>query len=118
MTLYIIIPVKYLAESKSRLSPVLADGERQALALGLLHGVLGVVQQAQHHLGAAGIVVSPDPIVLAMAVTYGLTPLKETPAACRRPITDHRLPITPSPHSTPRSNKPRPGLPAAAQPRY
>ena len=67
MSLHIIVPVKRLAESKSRLAPVLAEEERQALALRFLHGVLGVVQQAQQQLGAAGIVVSPDPGVLALA---------------------------------------------------
>ncbi len=80
MTLHILIPVKRLAESKSRLAPVLAEDERQALALRLLHGVLEVAQQAQQRLGAAGIVVTPDPTVLALATTYDLTSLLEDPA--------------------------------------
>ena len=58
MTLHIIVPVKQLAEAKSRLAPVLAEEERQTLALRFLHGVLGVVQHAQQQLGAAGIVVT------------------------------------------------------------
>ncbi len=78
VTLHIVVPVKHLAESKSRLAPALTDAERQALALRLLHGVLGVVQQAQAQLGASGIVVSPDPAVLALAATYTLLPLLET----------------------------------------
>lgn len=89
MTLYILIPVKRLAESKSRLAPVLAEEERQALALRLLHGVLTVVQQAQQHLDAIGIVVSPDPAVLALAATYHLTPLAENPA----PTSGYGLPV-------------------------
>lgn len=80
MTLHILIPVKHLSDSKSRLAPVLAEQERQALALRLLRGVLTVAQQAQQQFGAAAIVVSPDPAVLALAATYNLTPLQEDPA--------------------------------------
>ena len=92
MTLHIIVPVKHLAESKSRLAPVLAEEERQALALRLLHGVLGVVQQAQQQFGAAGIVVSPDPAVLALAVDYSLTPLSRRPHL--PPASDYGLRVT------------------------
>lgn len=81
MTLTIIVPVKRLAESKSRLAPVLAEDERQALALRLLRNVLGVVQQAQQRLGAAGVVVTPDPAVLDLAAAYDLTPLPEDPTS-------------------------------------
>jgi 2-phospho-L-lactate guanylyltransferase len=80
VTLYLLIPVKHLSDSKSRLAPVLAEGERQALALRLLGGVLAVAQQAQQQLGAASVVVSPDPAVLALAADYSLTPLHEDPA--------------------------------------
>lgn len=80
MTLHLLIPVKHLSDSKTRLAPVLAGQERQALALRLLRGVLAVAQQAQQQLGATAIVVSPDPAVLALAPTYNLTPLLEDPA--------------------------------------
>lgn len=92
MTLRIIVPVKQLAEAKSRLAPVLAEAERQTLALRFLHGVLGVVQHAQQQLGAAGIVVSPDLSVLALAVDYNLTPLLED--LTLPPASDDRLRIT------------------------
>jgi 2-phospho-L-lactate guanylyltransferase len=80
MTLHILVPVKHLSKAKSRLAPVLAGQERAALALRLLHGVLHVAQQAQQQMGASAIVVSPDPTVLALAITYDLTPLPEDPA--------------------------------------
>ncbi len=80
MTLHILIPVKHLSDSKSRLAAVLAGQERQALALRLLHGVLRVAQQAQQRLGAVAVVISPDPTVLALAATRNLTPLPEDPA--------------------------------------
>ena len=92
MSLHIIVPVKRLAESKSRLAPVLAEEERQALALRFLHGVLGVVHQAQQQLGVAGIVVSPDHGVLALASTYNLTPLQEDSAL--PPASDYGLRVT------------------------
>ncbi len=79
MTLTILIPVKHLSDSKSRLAPVLAGQERQALALRLLHGVLQVAQQAQGQLGALAVVVSPDPTALALAAAYDLIPLLEDP---------------------------------------
>lgn len=80
MTLHILIPVKHLSDSKSRLAPVLAGQERQALALRLLRGVLHVAQQAQQQLAALAVVVSPDPAVLALAAAYDLIPLPEDPA--------------------------------------
>ncbi|HSN73840.1 MAG TPA: 2-phospho-L-lactate guanylyltransferase [Anaerolineae bacterium] len=88
MTLHIIIPVKHLSDSKSRLAPVLAERERRALALRLLRGVLSVVRQAQEQLGATSVVVSPDPAVLALAAAYGLTPLPEDLAS------DYELRVT------------------------
>lgn len=90
VTLHILIPVKHLSDSKSRLAPVLAEQERQTLSLRLLRGVLAVAQQAQQQLGATAIVVSPDPAVLALAATYNLTPLPEDAA----PPSDYALRIT------------------------
>ncbi len=90
MTLYLLIPVKHLSDSKTRLAPVLAGQERQALALRLLRGVLAVAQQAQQQLGALAVVVSPDPVVLALAADYGLTPLLEDSA----PFSGYGLRVT------------------------
>jgi 2-phospho-L-lactate guanylyltransferase len=90
VTLHLLIPVKHLSDSKSRLAPVLAGQERLALALRLLRGVLAVAQQARQQLGAAAIVVSPDPAVLALAAVYGLTPLPEDSA----PLSGYELRVT------------------------
>jgi hypothetical protein len=89
VTLHIVIPVKHLSDSKTRLAPALAEDERQALALRLVRSVLAVAQQAQQQLGAVAIVVSPDPAVLDLATTYGLLPLREH--SLPAPITDHRV---------------------------
>ncbi len=96
MTLHILIPVKNLSDAKSRLAPVLAVQERQALALRILRSVLAVAQQAQQQLGATAVVVSPDPAVLAQAASYDLVPLPEASSPStghRSPITDHRAPL-------------------------
>lgn len=77
MTLHIVVPVKRLSESKSRLSPVLPEKERLALAWSLLRHVLAVVQQAKAMLPARGAVISADPAVLDAAREFGLTPLVE-----------------------------------------
>lgn len=77
MSLHIIVPVKSLAEAKSRLASVLEAEERQALALRLLRGVLAVVQEAQDLLPARGIVISADSQVLELAAGHGLVALPE-----------------------------------------
>lgn len=81
MTLHIVVPVKRLADAKSRLAPVLAEAERLALAWSLLRHVLALVQEAQERLGARGAVISSDPSALAAARELGLaTIVEETPA--------------------------------------
>lgn len=77
MTLHIVVPIKRLADAKSRLAPVLADEERLALAWSLLRHVLAVVQEAQESLGARGAVISVDPGALAAAREFGLASLAE-----------------------------------------
>lgn len=77
MTLHIIVPVKDLAEAKSRLAGALSEGERRALVLQLLNSVLDVVQQAQQQLNAVGAVISRDDEVLALAVAHDLAALRE-----------------------------------------
>jgi 2-phospho-L-lactate guanylyltransferase len=77
MSLFIVVPVKSLANAKSRLAPLLGESERRSLALSLLRHVLVAVQEAQARLFARCVVVSPDPHVLELAMTYGLTPLQE-----------------------------------------
>jgi 2-phospho-L-lactate guanylyltransferase len=80
MTLFIVIPVKRLADAKSRLAPVLPTEERLALAESLLRHILGVAQEAQRALPARAAVISADPAVRAMAVEFGLASLVEKTA--------------------------------------
>jgi 2-phospho-L-lactate guanylyltransferase len=77
MTLHIVVPVKHLAESKSRLAPVLDTDQRRALMRTWLRHVLDVVRQAQDRLPVRGAVISADQEVLALAESYGLTALRE-----------------------------------------
>lgn len=81
MTLAIIVPVKRLEESKSRLAPVLPEAARRSLTLSLLATVLDVVRQAQVQLPAFGVVVSPDLQVLDLARARGLEALLEVDEA-------------------------------------
>lgn len=81
MTLHIVVPVKRLSESKSRLASVLAEEERLALTWSLLRHVLAVVQEAQQALPARGAVVSSDSSVLDAARAFGLSPLVEERSA-------------------------------------
>jgi 2-phospho-L-lactate guanylyltransferase len=72
-----LVPVKALRQSKSRLRPVLSDGQRQALVMAMLADVLGLLA------GVRGIdataVVSPDAEVLAFARQLGAQAIREPP---------------------------------------
>jgi 2-phospho-L-lactate guanylyltransferase len=70
-----LVPVKRLEAAKSRLGPRLAADERQALALGLLRGVLAALRAVESI--AERIVVSPDARVLALAEALGAWPLRQ-----------------------------------------
>jgi 2-phospho-L-lactate guanylyltransferase len=65
MRLWVIVPVKPFAEAKARLSGVLSDPERYALARGMLERTLDVVAGAGDV--ARALVVSRDPEALALA---------------------------------------------------
>jgi 2-phospho-L-lactate/phosphoenolpyruvate guanylyltransferase len=71
-----IIPVKPLAEAKSRLASVLSPDERVALAQRLLERTLLKVTRARGLLGV--VVISRDPQVLQTARKYGAWSLVET----------------------------------------
>ena len=73
--MWVIVPVKELAHSKSRLAAVLPAEDRAELTRQLLRRTLRVLGQAP---GAAGvIVVSRDTAVAQIAATYGAIPLAE-----------------------------------------
>ncbi|MHA1107929.1 MAG: 2-phospho-L-lactate guanylyltransferase [Alphaproteobacteria bacterium] len=75
MKIFVIIPVKSLAEGKSRLSGVLSDTERRNLNQDFLRRTLAVTAEIP---GAAHtIVVSADSDVLAAAAAHGAGPVPE-----------------------------------------
>jgi 2-phospho-L-lactate guanylyltransferase len=71
-----IVPVKRLAEAKSRLGEQFDAGERAALVVDMLRSVLAAL--AASGAVAARLVVSPDPAVLAVAGAAGAGALLQT----------------------------------------
>lgn len=77
MSLWAIVPVKPIRKGKSRLSPVLDEGERVALSREMLRQVLralGGVERIERTL-----LVSRDPEVLALGRRHGARTLTERP---------------------------------------
>ena len=74
MNIAAIIPVKSLAEAKSRLAPALSPEQRRSLALDTLRHVLAAISSSGvvHRIG----VISPDPASLSLPP--GVTPLAQT----------------------------------------
>jgi 2-phospho-L-lactate guanylyltransferase len=72
-----LVPVKALRHSKSRLRPMLSDGQREALVLAMLEDILRLL--AGVPAIAATAVVSPDADVLAFARGLGAQPIQEPP---------------------------------------
>lgn len=73
MSVFAVVPVKDLSETKSRLSPSLDPEERGALTLALLENVLAALREAGgvERIG----VVSPDRRALSLAEEAGATAL-------------------------------------------
>jgi len=71
------VPVKALRHSKSRLRPVLSDGQRHALVMAMLEDVVGLLAAVPAVTTTA--VVSPDAEVLAFARKLGAQPIHEPP---------------------------------------
>jgi 2-phospho-L-lactate guanylyltransferase len=69
-----VVPVKSLARSKSRLSPLLSPLERAALSLAMLEDVLDAALAAP---GWETWVLSPDEAVLEIAARRGALPIPE-----------------------------------------
>ena len=70
-----LVPVKRLAQAKSRLRPVLSDGQRREFVLAMLEDVLRLLA-GQRAIGATA-VVSADEEVLAFARRLGAQPIRE-----------------------------------------
>lgn len=76
--LWLIVPAKHANHAKSRLSSVLAPEQREQLAHQFLRHVLRTARHAWDDAGiAGGIVVSPDPALLSIAVHFDFQPLAE-----------------------------------------
>lgn len=75
MSVFAVVPVKDLSETKSRLSPLLSSGERGALALAMLDHVLSTLGKLDD-LERVG-VVSPSPRVLSLAEDAGVEALPQ-----------------------------------------
>jgi len=74
MTLFAIVPVKDLANTKSRLQPVLDGADRASLTLHMMKNVLTALREAGiEHI----CVITPDPIVLRTVGSAGATPLPQ-----------------------------------------
>lgn len=71
----IVLPVKSLSETKSRLAPVLSPLERGALTLAMLEDVMDATQAV---IGWETWVVSPDEAVLEIALRRSAHAIRET----------------------------------------
>jgi 2-phospho-L-lactate/phosphoenolpyruvate guanylyltransferase len=71
----VIIPVKDLSHTKSRLSRVLTLHQRQALTLSILSRTIQIAQCADHVDNV--LVITPDEDVLAFVKTLGIQRMKE-----------------------------------------
>jgi len=74
-----LVPVKRLAQAKSRLRAVLPDGQRREFVLAMLEDVLRLTL-GQPAIGATA-VVSADEDVLAFARRLGAQPIREPPGS-------------------------------------
>lgn len=83
--IYAIVPVKTLTLAKGRLSGVLSAKERATLALSMLEDVLQTLM-ATATVHAVG-VISPDPVVRALAAKLGAEPLIEQTNELNRALT-------------------------------
>lgn len=75
MSLWVIIPVKPLRRSRSRLSDVLSENERTLLNSNMLENTLSILKSIPNIDGL--LVVSRDPSVLTLARTFGAKTLQE-----------------------------------------
>ena len=87
MTLYAVVPVKNLAETKSRLKPVLDDAGRAGLTISMMNNVLAALQEA----GVEQVcVVSPDSSILRVAEEAGAVPLPQQSQGLNRALEEAR----------------------------
>ena len=85
---YVVVPVKDLRGTKSRLAPVLDPAARAGLTLYMMGRV--VTRALEAGVDAVG-VVSPDPIVLGEALERGATPLVQESRGLNPALEEGRL---------------------------
>lgn len=76
--IWVIVPIKPLAQAKSRLAPVLAPDARRRLVLTMLHHTLSVLTRVEDVAGT--LVISADETVALVAAGYDATFLPEPQA--------------------------------------
>jgi 2-phospho-L-lactate/phosphoenolpyruvate guanylyltransferase len=81
-----IVPAKAPALAKTRLAAELAEGDRAAVSLDMLRGVLAQIGRVPAIAGCA--VVSADESVLALARQLGCEPIRETGESGLNPALD------------------------------
>ena len=87
MTLFAVVPVKDLAGTKSRLTPVLSPAGRAGLTVYMMKNVLSALRGA----GVENVcVVSPDHTVLEMAEEAGAAPLLQESQGLNRALKEAR----------------------------
>lgn len=86
MTVFVIIPVKRLDNAKSRLSPLLTDGERKQFCLNMLEDVLRTVKSTKRVNQT--VVVSNDPEVFHVAKNFEAAYLRERKTGLNEAISE------------------------------
>lgn len=77
MALWAIIPIKSLKDGKTRLAGILSESERAALNRSMLMNLLKTVKDCEKITGV--LIVSHDPEIEALAKSYSLEYLEESP---------------------------------------
>jgi 2-phospho-L-lactate guanylyltransferase len=83
-----IVPVKGLAQAKSRLASVLSESERRSLVLDLLDHTLSTIRESG--VIAATLVVTPDDETLQLAARSGAVPIREVGRGYNRALDQGR----------------------------
>ncbi|NIQ05303.1 MAG: hypothetical protein GWO20_06115 [Candidatus Korarchaeota archaeon] len=86
MSVFAIIPVKKLDETKSRLSSLLTNNERREFCLQMLEDVLATVTTTRCIRWT--VVVSVDPVVLQVAKRFGAIPLMESQPGLNQAVSE------------------------------
>ena len=89
MMLHAIVPVKSLAQAKSRLAGTLTPNERRALMIEMLGRVVRVLRHPATPVTTTWLV-SADPVALRLATSWGAQPLHEDASDLNSALTQAR----------------------------